>query len=378
MDEPKELGWTIICPDCGKRDQLGLFNWRCDCGGAWEFVELPVFDADKIERSEHSLWRYAATWPTIPHEHSLGFGRTPLTSEAFFEIPVYLKSEYVSPTGSYKDRGSEVMVSFVAAQGTKEVVEDSSGNAGASIAGYAAKAGLKAHIFVPSSASPAKLAQIKAYGAQIHTVEGPRVNAKNAAVDFVNAGHVFASHAYHPAFLLGLTTLAFEIWEQLGNRAPDVMILPVGQGVHFLGAWHGFRRLYEARLISRVPRMIGVQPSLLNPIKRALDGGLDYVPAMEPGEKSLAEGLAITHPVRGKRILQAIRETGGTMIDVTEDEIRSAHKALAGRGYYVEPSSATAVAALAHLRGEIRAGETVVMPLTGSGLKSPLIDPDTK
>lgn len=285
---------------------------------------------------------------------------------------VKLKAEYISPTGSYKDRGSDVMVSFAVAQCSEEIAEDSSGNAGASIAGYAAAAGIKAHIFVPSSASPAKLAQIRAYGAEIHYVDGPRVNARDAAFAFVERGHVFASHAYHPAFLLGLTTLAFEIWEQLNRKSPDWMVMPIGQGVHFLGAWLGFRRLFEAGLIDRMPRMVGVQPELLDPVKRAFDKGLQTVPAMEPKGKSLAEGLAITQPVRGSRILQALRETNGAIVSVSEDEIRTGHAVLAAQGYYVEPSSAVVAAAVPTLKERINAGETVVLPLTGSGLKSPL------
>jgi threonine synthase len=180
---------------------------------------------------------------------------------------------------------------------------------------------------------------------------------------------VLASHAYHPGFLLGQQSLAWELWEQLGQRAPDWYVVPVGQGVHLLGIWLGFRRLRAAGLVERVPRLVAVQAGLLAPLCRALEAGLDHVPGLSPTTPSLAEGLAIAEPVRGRRLLQALRETEGACVAVGEEAIQDAQRQLASHGFYVEPTSATVIAALPAVAKWANAGDTIVVPLTGSGLK---------
>jgi threonine synthase len=195
------------------------------------------------------------------------------------------------------------------------------------------------------------------------------VNAKLAALEAAEKGVTLASHAYHPGFLVGQQSVAWEIWEQLGRRAPDWYVVPVGQGVQLLGVWFGFRRLRAASLVDRLPRLVAVQPTLLSPLCAALQAGLDTVPGVEPTRPSVAEGLAIAQPVRGRRILQAIRETGGTCIEVEEEAIHTAQERLARKGFFVEPTSATAIAALETVCQLAEPGETIVVPLTGSGLK---------
>jgi threonine synthase len=169
--------------------------------------------------------------------------------------------------------------------------------------------------------------------------------------------------------MLGQQSLAYELWEQLGNRSPDWYIVPVGQGIHLLGVWLGFKRLFEAGLTQSIPRMVAVQAALLAPLCQAYDAGLDSVPGVEPSGTSLAEGLAIAEPVRGRRLLQAIRESNGTCVMAEEDEIRSASRLMAMQGFYIEPTSATVIAGLHHISHLLKPGETVVIPLTGSGLK---------
>jgi threonine synthase len=159
------------------------------------------------------------------------------------------------------------------------------------------------------------------------------------------------------------------MWEQLGHRAPDWFVVPVGQGLHLLGVWLGFRRLREAGLVGSLPRLVAVQTSALAPLCRALEQGLDRVPAVEPLATSVAEGLAIAEPVRGARLLQAIRETGGTCVVVEDEAILQARRQLAQRGFFVEPTSATAVAALDTVLGQAAPEDIIVVPLTGSGLK---------
>ena len=367
----------VFCPDCGEQDDLSPKRFRCHCGGAWEFEESAGFDPDLIDLADNSMWRYRNLFgldfdaPLV----RMGAGGTPLLSAVLTGRKVSLKPEYFAPTSSFKDRGTAVMINILANQGVAHVADDSSGNAGASVAAYAARAGMQADIFVPAHASPAKQAQIAVYGANVRPIPGPRNNAKVAALEATREGITLASHAYHPGFLLGQQSLAWEVWEQMGRRAPDYYVVPVGQGVHMLGVWLGFRRLHTAGLVERVPRFVAVQPALMPPLCRAFEAGLDTVPAVEPSEPSVAEGLAIATPVRGRRLLQAVRESGGTCVTVEEEPIHGAQRLLAHQGFYVEPTSATVVAALDQVTALAGPDATIVIPLTGSGLKgSPVLE----
>ena len=362
----------IFCPNCGTHATLEPETWRCQCGGAWETVLQDKFDPSLINKGITSIWRYKLLYeldfdtPKI----LMGAGWTPLLPLMLNGRSIQVKPEYFAPTASFKDRGTELMINILLHQGVTHIAEDSSGNAGASVAAFAARAGMKAEIFVPAHASPAKQAQIAVYGANVNPIPGPRVNAKLAAIEAVETKSViFASHSFHPGFLLGQQSVAYELWEQLGYRSPEWYIVPVGQGVHLLGVWLGFKRLFEAGLIQRIPHMVGVQAALLAPLCRAYDAGLDTVPGVEPLGTSLAEGLAIAQPVRGRRLLQAVRESNGTCVMVGEDEIRVARQEMALQGFYIEPTSATAIAALKYLDHLVKPDDIVVIPLTGSGLK---------
>ncbi len=169
---------------------------------------------------------------------------------------------------------------------------------------------------------------------------------------------------------MGLETIAWEVWEQLDGRAPTAMVFPVGQGTLLLGAYLGFKRLAEAGLIERLPRLIGVQAEACAPVFRAWQAGLDEVPPVEEGE-TVAEGVRIRAPVRGRTLLAALRETGGQVVAVGEAEINEAQDLLARRGLYVEPTSAVAAAGLRQMVHRLPEGG-VVLVLTGSGLKIPL------
>ena len=366
----------VFCPECDAQETLSAERWRCDCGGAWEPVAPTDLSVSLIDTADYSIWRYrrflGLERPTV----QLGVGWTPLLAQAWDGREVLFKPEYMAPTGSFKDRGTEVMVNILAAQGETHIVDDSSGNAGASVAAYAAQAGMRAEIFVPAYASPAKQAQIAVYGAEVRPIPGVRAEAKRAALEAAAGGAALASHAYHPGFLAGQLTVAWELWEQLGRRAPDWYLVPVGQGVHLLGVWLGFRALRAVGLVTKLPRLVAVQASALAPLCLAYEAGLKAVPGVEPVRPSVAEGLAIAQPVRGKRLLQAIRDTGGTCVTVEDEATLEAQRRLARRGLYVEPTSATAVAALDTVLQQAAPEDTVAVPLTGSGLKgSPRILP---
>jgi threonine synthase len=279
-----------------------------------------------------------------------------------------LKVESANPTGSFKDRGATVLLTALAAQGVREVVEDSSGNAGAAIAAYAARAGIAASIYVPATTSTAKGAQIEAYGARVVRVDGTREAVARAAQ---NARGTYAGHCWHPAFFHGTKTIAYELWEQLGGRAPGWVVTPVGHGTLLLGLALGFRELRAAGLVPRVPRLAAVQaaacPTLAGP---ALGLG--------PGHgDTLAEGIRIRQPVRGQEIQEAVRESGGRWLVVDDGELRTAWQRLGREGFFVEPTAAVAPAAAWRLleQGELDPSETVVVPLTGHGLKAAVATP---
>ena len=361
----------IFCPECGLRETLSPAHWRCECGGAWETEERTDFDPTLIDPADTSIWRYRQLFglPFDTPAVRLGAGGTPLLPVALENSQVLVKPEYFAPTSSFKDRGTAVMINILSHQGVTRVADDSSGNAGASVAAFAARAGMRAEIFVPAHASPAKQAQIAVYGAEVRPIAGPRVNAKLAAQGAAEQGLVYASHAYHPGFLLGQQSVAWEVWEQLGRRVPDWYVVPVGQGVHLLGVWLGFRRLRAAGLIDRLPKLVAAQARRLAPLCQAFESGQETVPEAEVTTPSVAEGLAIAQPVRGRRLLQAIRETEGACVSVEEEAILEAQRQLAHHGFYAEPTSATAVASLRAVSQIARPDDTIVVPLTGSGLK---------
>ena len=362
----------LSCTDCQQTYPLNTRHWHCQCGGVFELKDGPGFVKDKIQRKESSLWRYRATLPLDQDEHivSLGEGFTPLIETDVYGLKIHCKLEFLSPTGSFKDRGTAVLISVLNSLDVKTVVDDSSGNAGASLAAYAARAGMTSEIYVPASASPPKRAQMAIYGAKLVKVEGSRRKAALAAQEAATRGTYYASHCYNPFTLQGLKTIAYEIWEQLGGRGPDNLVLPAGHGTLLLGAYRGFTDLFEAGLIDRLPRLFAAQALGCAPLYEAYRQGTDEVSPVEEGE-TLAEGIRISHPVRGKQILAAIRQTEGAVLAVDDERILQAHRELAQRGFYVEFTSAAPVAALKELHNIITADQFTVVPLTGSGFKSP-------
>ena len=360
------------CADCQRTYPLNTRHWHCQCGGVFELKDGPGFVTDRIQRREPSLWRYRAMLPLDRDEHivSLGEGFTPLIETDVYGLKIHCKTEFLSPTGSFKDRGTAVLISVLKGLDVKTVVDDSSGNAGASLAAYAARAGMASEIYVPAGASAHKRAQIAIYGAKLIKVEGPRREAALAAQEAATRGAYYASHYYNPFTLQGLKTTAYEVWEQLGGRGPDNLVLPVGHGILLLGAYRGFTDLLEAGLIDRLPRLFAVQATGCAPLYEAYLQGADEANPVKEGE-TLAEGICIPHPVRGKQILTAIRQTGGAVLAVDDEQIGRAHRKLAQRGFYVEFTSAAPVAALKELHNTIIADQVTVVPLTGSGFKSP-------
>jgi threonine synthase len=297
---------------------------------------------------------------------SLGEGDTPLLSHRISSREIFFKCEHLNPTGSFKDRGSAVLVSALFAAGIEEAVEDSSGNAGASLAAYAARAGIQVRIYVPESASGPKLSQIGAFGAQVVQIPGPRSATTEAVQRDAVGGSVYASHAYLPHGIAGIATIAFEIVEQL-KGSPGTVITPVGHGTLLLGLHRGFQALQSAGVIDRFPALVGVQASACAPLWAAYSDSASGLHTASEGV-TVAEGVRIIQPLRGDAILQAIRESGGTMIAVDEEKILKGRDALARIGLYVEPTSALVISALEDVLETCP--DPIVLILTGSGYKA--------
>ena len=348
-----------------------IARWCGDTGAYLNLAPGEGLRRSEIDTGERSIWRYASAIAVErSHAVTLGEGCTPLLSRSWQGIPVQFKLEFMMPTGSFKDRGMTVMVSYLKSRGIEHVLEDSSGNAGASLSAYAAAAGMRCRILVPETASYPKIAQIAACGADVVTVRGSRQDVADAALR-MSSEIFYASHNWQPFFVEGTKTLAYELWESLGFRAPDNVITPLGYGSNVLGLERGFDELLRNGEITKMPRIFGVQAANCAPCHATWQSGGE-VPVPVTVTPTVAEGIASSQPTRLREVVRAVRRSAGAIAAVSEEEIASALGALARMGFYVEPTCAAAGAGLTQLlaSGTIRSEETTVMVLTGSGLKS--------
>jgi threonine synthase len=359
------------CPGCGRTWAADQPRWRCDCGSHLNLAPANGLSRNEIAVSEASLWRYAAALALRgPPRVSLGEGWTPLVRRDWQGIPVLFKLESQMPTGSFKDRGSAVMINHLIEAGVGPIHEDSSGNAGSSIGTYAAAAGIPCRIYVPAAAPRAKLVQIAASGAEVRPIPGTRQSVTEEALAAVGES-VYASHNWHPYFIEGTKTLAFELWEQLGFRLPDNILVPTGYGSNILGLDRGFDELERRGEISARPRLFAVQAANCAALAAAWAVGAGgFVPFT--AQPTIADGIATMRPVRTAEVLRALRRSQGGVAAVAEDEIAPALGALGRLGLFVEPTAATAGAALTQLLrdGTISPDQTTVVVLTGHGLKA--------
>ena len=302
---------------------------------------------------------------------TLGEGMTPLVPLDANTPEHFVKLDYLCPTGSYKDRGASVLLTHLKTLGVESVVEDSSGNAGASIAAYSARAGIRCTIYCPKSTSQGKLKQISAYGAELKLVSGNRF-ATTEAVKQAAETTCYASHNWHPFFLEGTKTVAYEIVEQLGWYPPTHVICPVGFGSIYLGLHLGFQELHAANIIDSVPRLLGVQPDTCCPIYNAYRDKTSAISRMPITGQTLAEGITAELPIRGKMILEAIRATNGAFTTVNNADIKAGLKTLTNKGLYVEPTSAVVIKGYEKFKesGIIQKEDVVVSILTSTGLKA--------
>jgi threonine synthase len=361
---------AYICPQDGTRADTTALTWCCPaCRGPWdlEFEAIGPLSLNSLPGRVNSLWRYEEVLPLSSPTTSLGEGRTPLVP---LTGTVSAKLDFLMPTLSFKDRGAVMLAELARRLSPGRVVADSSGNAGTAVAAYCARASLPCTVYVPEGTSPKKTEQIRAHGAHLEIVPGDReatAAAARAAADV--PGTFYASHVFNPYFLHGTKTYVYELWEDLGGRLPDAIAVPVGNGTLLLGAALATAELHARGLIDRRPALIAVQAEAVSPLAAAFRADAeDLLPDGPAGPAAtLAEGIAIPRPPRARAILAAVRESGGTFLTVTEDQIRAAQLDLAARGFYVET---TGVACWAAVGGWT--DRSVVVPLCGAGLKTGL------
>lgn len=357
------------CPQDGTRADVASAPWCCPvCRGPWD-LDLALTDPlrpGELPGRVNSLWRYEEVLPLSAPRTTLGEGRTPLVP---LTGTVSAKLDFLMPTLSFKDRGAVMLAELARRLSPERVVADSSGNAGTAVAAYCARAGLPCTVYVPEGTSPKKTEQIRAHGARLETVPGDReatALAARAAAD--TPGVFYASHVFNPYFLHGTKTYVYELWEDLGGRLPDAIAVPVGNGTLLLGAALAIAELLAQGLIDTRPALVAVQAEAVSPLAAAFHAGADdLLPAPATASSTLAEGIAIGRPPRARAILAAVRASGGTFLTVTEDQIRTAQRDLAARGFYVET---TGVACWAAVGGWT--DRSVVVPLCGAGLKTGL------
>jgi len=374
----------LECIHCGKRHEALPAQCKCaDCQGLlevvydYDYVARQFGRADLASSRENNLWRYLPLLPVDPTttRTPLRVGWTPLYHASALAASIGLETLYVkddgqNPTGSLKDRAAAVGLAKALEAKAQSVACASTGNAASALAGNAAALGLKAYIFVPQRAPLGKLAQLLIFGATVVSVQGSYESALQLSAQAIDlCGWYNHNAAINPYLLEGKKTVALEICEQLDWSVPDWVVVSVGDGCTIGGAWKGFWDAYQVGLIDRLPKMLGVQAAGSCPISRAFHSN---EPLVLMPEDTLADSIAVGAPLNPEKALRAVRNSGGTMVTVTDDEILQAMRHLGQMtGVFAEPAGAAVLAGLRKLieQGMVGPKESVVLCVTGNGLK---------
>ena len=371
------------CTRCGAEYEALPTITTCKCGGildiqySYSAIRDHFSPADLEQNHDYSMWRYR---PFLPVEEDspappLRVGWSPLykadrLSKVLGLKTLYIKDDGQNPTASLKDRASAMAVVKAREAGADTIACSSTGNAASSLAGNAAAAGLATYIFVPSRAPKGKVAQLMIFGATVISVDGSYEDTfalSKAAID--RWGWYNRNAAINPYLSEGKKTVTFELMEQLGWQVPDYVALSVGDGCTIAGVWKGFKDLYETGFIDRLPKLISTQAEGCCPLNRALQTGEPWQP-ME--ENTLADSIAVGVPRNADKALNAVRESNGIAVNVSDEEILGAMRLL-GRtqGVFGEPAGVTGTAGVkkALELGLIDPDATVVSIVTGNGLK---------
>lgn len=360
----------LVCSKCGRVEPTTTRKAHCECGGLWmlEF-KPPKFDLNAVDIHEWSQFRYRKfmaledeSWRSV----SMGEGMTPVVR---LDDNVLLKMDYYMPTLSFKDRGAAMLVSHCKAVGVDKVVQDSSGNAGNSVAAYCARAGISCEIFVPEGTSPKKISMIRAHGAVCTVVPGSRDHCADVCRSQVEQkGIYYANHVYNPFFYEGTKTYIYEVYEQLG-RIPEHLIVPVGNGTLYLGVIYGLEHLLESGVIDHMPQIIALQSENCDPLLRAVKCG-SSVPINVIPAATIAEGIAIGKPMRGEELLALAKKHHIQFVHAPENRILEAREKLAKKGIYCEHTTAANYAAyLEYCRSNGKLDDCLIT-MCGAGLKS--------
>jgi threonine synthase len=379
------MAHRLFCPRCGDAGDLAGPPVTCaGCGCVME-IEMDLAHvggglADEIRRRPRGLWRWREFLPVGDPGAvlSLGEGDTPLIHSRRLGRDVglerlHLKNDTLLPTGSLKDRSVTVAISRAREVKAQAVGVSSTGNHAASVAAYAAAAGLPCVVMVPADAAPGKVTQARVHGARVLGVQAP---FDRTAALFKEALRVFGWYSClstNPWRNEGKKSYAFEVWEQLDGEVPDWMIHPIAGGLGVTACWKGWRELLALGWTARLPRMVAAQSTAAAPIVRALEAGADDVTPCPVGP-TVAEAIASGHPNLGWRCLHALRESRGTAVAVSDAELLHAQSLLArATGMFCEPSAAASLAAAIALRrsGVIGPRDLVICVVTGHGLKQP-------
>lgn len=369
MSGKPSVDFELVCVSCRREHGLLSRAIGCEsCGSALtlRFRGLRVGGLDEVvDHKDFSMWRYSRVMP-FPHARvSLGEGLTPVVKSRLLGKTVVFKLEYMAPTGSFKDRGASTSITRARVLGVRGVIEDSSGNAGVSYAAYSSAARLRARVYVPRDAEQNKKTLIASLGAVVVEARD-REEASRLARGAQDDEWMYVGHPTDPFFLEGVKTIAYEVQEQLGWDGVSDVIIPVASGTLLLGLWKGLLELLELGVVTRLPRVHVVQAEGYDPVHQAVKRGGAVVRG--GGASRLADGLRVRSPPRLREIVDVVLRTRGEAVVVGDNEILEAVKELYRMGFVVEPSSATVYAALKKLRGFV--GETVLLPLTGTGLKT--------
>ncbi|HIQ29478.1 MAG TPA: pyridoxal-phosphate dependent enzyme [Candidatus Caldiarchaeum subterraneum] len=360
----------VYCYTCGN-PRGDLTEWRCkSCGGAYTLEHDNLFSQSKIINSRFNMWRYAdALSPSIRENPvTLGEGCTPLINPITPNI--HFKLEYVMPTASFKDRGSSAVVSYVRSlmkrKKIRGVVEDSSGNAGASITAYSSFLGIECRVYVPKGSVGHKVKQIEQLGGRVEEVDGSREDAAKKAQEAKDP-YLYIGHAWSPYFIEGIKTLAYEVVEQLKWSIPEVIYLPAASGTLLLGVIYGYKTLLNSGVIEKCPKIVAVQQQEVSTIHDTFYG----LPSHRSTYSGIADALNVKNPPRLNEIITELRKVGGEVKTVRRSEIIRAARELGLMGMHVEYSAAVAYAAFRKkLEDFIYSDTEAVIILTGSGLKS--------
>ena len=367
---PQEADYT--CPHCGP--VKGTLDVVYDFHKVRKELTKEKLAASKV----CSHWRYLPLLPIANPEfiQPLKVGWSPLyhhnALNKKLQLPnLFLKDDSGNITHSYKDRASSVAIVKALEKGYSGIAAASSGNAAASVSAFAASAGMPCHIFVPKTIPQAKLAQLKAYGAQVVLVDGSYDQAFDLCMQQAPKNNWYNRNtAINPYLAEGKKTAALEICEQLNWQVPDVVVVPVGDGCIISGIWKGFKDFYDLGFIDKLPHLAGVQAQGSAPLVKAFREGNNVVQMMQV--HTIADSIAVGFPRDQVKALRAVHQSGGTFISVSDIAISRAQKKLSTTcGIFVEPAAATAFAGLLTLQNEnkIESEQTVVVLLTGSGLK---------